>query len=357
MNHVLTHARRTGLAAAALTLSLLLAGCGLLSGRDDKPKPTGPPDTSAAAGSTSGRVPAAELKPGLWKKLDKAPGTFESSGVTVFEDKVWIAGGLDESRAPTRNVWVFDPSDGPDGGWKAGPKLPGVLTHTVLARNGDRLLLAGGFRFDSGKTAVDTVLQLDESGTRWEPGPKLPIRVGAAAAAWDGKRVVLAGGVTSDESVSDAVYVLEGGKWRELDDRLSQGREGLAADSDGKGKVWFMAGEQATEGKKIPYGNIDVVSGDSVTEAGEVPIARGAVAGFWLPPSTACVVGGRNDAGKPVGAVDCVDADGNQLSLPSMEVGRLGMVAAVLDNKLFVFGGLTRDRLASDLVDVLPLTG
>jgi hypothetical protein len=357
MNHVLAHARRTGLAAAALTLGLLLAGCGLLPGGDKKAEPKGPTDTTAA-GSASGLVSADKLKPGLWKRLDKAPGTFESSGVAVFEDKVWIAGGLDEARRPTRNVWVFDPSDGPEGGWKAGPKLPGVLTHTTLARNGDRLLLAGGFRFDSGATAVDTVLQLDESGTRWEPGPpKLPIKLGAAAAAWDGKRVVLAGGVTSDESVSDAVFVLENGKWRELDDRLSQGREGLAADSDGKGKVWFMAGEEATGGKKTPYGNIDVVSGDTVTEAGQVPIARGAVAGFWLPPSTACVVGGRNDVGRPVGAVDCVDADGNQLSLPSLEVGRLGMVAAVLDNKLYVFGGLTRDRLASDLVDVLPLTG
>jgi N-acetylneuraminic acid mutarotase len=332
-------------AALLLTLAacLVLAGCGA-----DK-------DNGKGTTGGDGTFSAADLKPGLWKELDKAPGTFESSGVTVFDGKVWIAGGLDEARKPTRKVWVFDPSDE---SWEAGPDLPGVLTHTALSRNGDRLLLMGGFRFDSGATAVKNVWQLDEEGKRWERGPSLPIELGAAAAAWDGKRVVLAGGVRHDESTSDAVFVLEGDRWRELDAKLSEAREGLAADSDGNGKVWFMGGEAAgASGGKTEYANVDVVSGDDVAQAGEVPIPRGAVAGVLLRPATACVVGGRNGAGRPIGAVECVDAAGKQLALPSLPVGRLGMVAALSGDKLYVFGGLTRDRLASDIVTVLPLKG
>jgi hypothetical protein len=153
------------------------------------------------------------------------------------------------------------------------------------------------------------------------------------------------------------VYVLEGNRWQELDGRLSRAREHLAADSDGQGRVWFIAGEETVDGKKTVFGDVDVVEGDSVEAAGELPIARGAVGGFWLPPATACAAGGRNTKTEPSAAVDCVDADGKTLSLPSLPEPRFGTATAVFGDKLYVFGGLTGDAVASDLASVLSLTG
>jgi N-acetylneuraminic acid mutarotase len=156
---------------------------------------------------------------------------------------------------------------------------------------------------------------------------------------------------------TNSVYIFEDDHWRRLGDQLTKAREHLAADTDGKGSVYFIAGEQTVNNQKTEFPTVDVVKGNKVSKVGDLPINRGAVAGFWLPPSTACAVGGRNSDGRPVGAVDCVSADGKKVSLPSLPEARFGVAAALFEDRLYAFGGFTADKVASDEATVLSLTG
>jgi hypothetical protein len=263
----------------------------------------------------------------------------------VLDGHIWVIGGLTESRAAAAEVNRYDPADD---SWAEEAALPRPVHHTGVAGDGERLWVAGGYSDHDQPT--DAVWRMTDGA--WQPGPPLPEPRAAGGLAWDGDRLVYAGGVGPDGLAGD-VFVLAGGSERwEAIGQLSTPREHLAAASDGQGTTWFLAGR--TGGLDTNLADVDVVLGDRVRRAGEVPTARGGVAGFHLPERGGCVAGGEAPDGT-FDQVECITSDGDVSSLPPMGQRRHGLGAAVVDGVAYtLLGGPTPGLSVTDVVEALP---
>jgi Kelch motif len=237
--------------------------------------------------------------------------------------------------------------------WSEGPKLPRAITHASLVSTGEELFVIGGY---AGSTTepVSTVRRLDEPTSRWVRAPSLPGAVGAGAAAWDGRRIVYAGGVGADGEPSSSVFALEDGVWRRLG-RLSRAREHLAAASDGKGITYFLAGEVNRGNLKTALRTVDAVEGDTARRVGDVPTARGSVAGFFSPSDGACVGGGRDGGRELHPEVECIGSDGVAKKLPGLRTPRHGLGMVVADGLAYALLGSDNEARTFRTGEVLTL--
>ena len=275
----------------------------------------------------------------------------------MLDGHIWVVGGLTTSGEAAADVVRYDPAAD---AWSDGPALPRPVHHAGVAGDGERLWVVGGYTDHDEPT--DDVWTLRD-GT-WQEGPRLPEPRAAGGLAWDGERLVYAGGVGPNGLTGD-VYVLAGqrettpperpgsGQEWELIGRLGAPREHLAAASDGRGTTWFLAGR--TGGLDTNLADVDLVSGGQVRRIGEVPTARGGVAGFHLPELGGCVVGGEGTDGT-FDQVECITADGTTNSLPPLEQRRHGLGAAVVDGVVYaMLGGPTPGLSVTDAVEALVI--
>ncbi len=346
----------TSLAAIAAVAALLAGGLvwwlGPLGGSrvaSRAPATTALPPTTASAATPQPSPPA-------WAELPKAPAAFEAAGAAVFGNKVWLAGGLDERRKASAGLLVFDPTGQT---WRPTLiALPQAVSHAALVSTGGTLLLIGGYQGsgpDAALTPLAATWQLSLATSRWAAGPPLPTPLGAGAAAWDGRRVVFAGGAGAGRRPSAAVLALENGAWRQLGS-LPHARERLAAATDGNGRVWFAGGEVDDGGPRATFGEVDLVEGDSVRQAGQVPTPRGSVAGFWAGAGMGvCAAGGRDRGGAMSAQVECVDPAGRVRSLPRLPTARRGLSTVAVGGVVYALGGTTAGGAASGVAESLRL--
>jgi len=297
----------------------------------------------ATTACTGAPEPTPPELPG-WEHRASAPSKRTEVGAGVLDGRIWVAGGLTADGAASDEVAVHDPAADR---WADGPALPQPRHHTAVAGDGQRLWVVGGYTNDGRPT--DTVWTLDAGA--WTPGPNLPEARAAGALAWDGGRLVYAGGV-GPGGVAGDVLVLHQNQWQRIG-ALGTPREHLAAASDGDGTTWFLAGR--TGGFDTNLAAVDIVSGAEVRDAGEVPTARGGVAGFHVPGRGGCVAGGEGNDGT-FAEVECITADGAASSLPGLTASRHGLGAAVVDGVAYtLLGGPTPGLSVADVVEALAL--
>ena len=333
--------------ATLLLLAIALAACQPASASPAalSPAQTGA-EPSAASGSGAPTPSAAGAPTAAWEPRADAPFARLEMAVAAHEGVIWLAGGLDAFGAALTDVDIYDPATDT---WSDGPELPVSLHHTALVSTGDDLLVVGGY-LGSSNTPTDGVLRLTASGDAWETGPPLPGTRGAGAAAWDGARVVYGGGVST--TVEEDVFALEDDEWRMIGE-LQINREHLAAASDGEGRTWFLGGRQGSFETNLSL--VDLVDGDEVSPAGELPTPRGGVAAFWAPTVGACLSGGEATAGA-FDVVECIDAEGTVTTLPVMSARRHGHGAAVVDGVAYaVLGGPSPGLAVSSSIEALAL--
>lgn len=321
-----------------LIAAALLATAACTNEPKPEPEPT-PEQTQTQTQSEQERT---------WERRAAAPSSRTEVGAGVLDNEIWVAGGLTDDGAASAEVAVYDP--GADT-WTSGPPLPQPRHHTAVAgevdRAGERLWVVGGYTNDDRPT--DTVWTIEAD--TWTRGPTLPEPRAAGALAWDGERMVYAGGVGPNGLAGD-VLVLQDDHWQRIGG-LSPPREHLAAASDGSGTTWFLAGR--TGGFDTNRADVDVVTGTEVREAGEVPTARGGVAGFHAPGRGGCVAGGEGNEGT-FDEVECLTAEGEASSLPTMTASRHGLGAVVVNGVAYtLLGGPTPGLSVADVVEALPL--
>lgn len=305
-------------------------------------------DDEGAAAEAEADVASAldELATDAWTALEPSPAARTEVGAAAYLDKVWVVGGLTADGAATGDVAVYDPAFD---GWEEGPALPEAVHHSAVTAHEDALIVLGGYVGDGFDTPTDAVWRLDPATGEWEEGPTLPAARAAGAAASDGDRLVYGGGVGPDGLAGD-VWALDGGQWDRVGE-LDQPREHLAAASDGDGRVWLLAGR--TGGLDTNLAAVDLVEGQSVTTIGELPTARGGLAGFFHPDPGACAVGGE-EPGATFDAVECVDADGEVTVLSSLAEPRHGLGAAVVGDVAYtVMGGPEPGLAVSETIEAL----
>ena len=110
--------------------------------------------------------------------------------------------------------------------WKRAASLPVPRTEVAAARNGNEIVVVGGY-LPSG----DTTNQADAFNpmtNRWRRLPTYPLNVNhAAAATWRGQ-IVVAGGYPHTRPPTDRVYTFARGAWQELA-RMPEGRGAAGA--------------------------------------------------------------------------------------------------------------------------------
>lgn len=356
--------RRPGLAILLAAVALAAAACGQESepqgaagAASPSPEAAETPaelgdlesfdDQGAAAEAMGG---AGVMSPQGWRALAPAPSARTEVAAAAYLDKVWAVGGLTGDGTASAEVAVYQPAFD---AWEQGPSLPQAVHHSAVVAGGEGLMVLGGYTGDDFDAPTDAVWRFDPATGEWQRGPPLPQARAAGAAAWDGQRVVYAGGVGPDGLAGD-VWALADGGWRRLGE-LSQPREHLAAASDGDGRVWLLGGR--TGGLESNLATVDLVEGGRVAAIGELPTARGGVAGFFHPEAGACAVGGEAPQAT-FAEVECLDAAGQTRALASLGQPRHGLGAAVVGDVAYVaMGGPQPGLTVSDAVEGLSLDG
>jgi serine/threonine-protein kinase PknK len=281
-----------------------------------------------------------------WQAGPDAPFARLEMAAAVFDDRIWLAGGLEPDTGATDALSILDPATG---AWDEGAPLPEAVHHAALAADGDRLYLIGGYLGSSG-AATDAVHVLDPADGTWEPGPPLPEPRGAGAAVHDGERIVYAGGVDPD-GVADDVFVLVDGEWSRIG-ALARPREHLAAATDGAGRTWFLGGRQG--GLDTNVGDVDLVDGNDIRFVATLT-PRGGVAAFFAQGIGACLTGGEAPS-FALATVECADETGAVTALPSMNQRRHGHAVAVIGGEVrALLGGEVPGLSASATTESLRL--
>lgn len=311
-------------------VAVLIAGC-----TDDKASNPGPTT-----------VPTGNPADYRWTALAKSPLQRTEVAAGVVGGKIWVLGGYADNSVPQTDVSIYDPAADK---WSAGPKLPEALHHPAAASDGNRLWVAGGYIAAAQLTPTAAVRYIDNGGT-WHDGPPLPAPRAAGALAWDGHRLLFGGGVDKSIAPSADVFALEGDKWRRIAG-LSVAREHLAATSDGQGNTWFLAGRLGP--LDTNRSEVDLVNGDKSTKLGQIPTARGGVAGFYLAKFGGCVAGGEQLSGT-FNNVECIRLDGSTSTLAPMITSRHGLAAVTIGDAAYtVLGGVVPGLSVSDAIEVL----
>jgi Kelch motif protein len=124
------------------------------------------------------------------------------------------------------------------GGWQPAAPLPVARTEVAAARDGSRIVVAGGYLADGSTTARVDVF--DPLGGTWLAGPALPRPLNHAAAATLGGKAVIAGGYAGPGNPTTSAYRLDGGSWRRLTP-LPRRRAAAAAVALG-GRLYVVGG-------------------------------------------------------------------------------------------------------------------
>ena len=334
------------LALAILATALAMAGLFLWApwqsndtdGTTTSPTTTPGPTTSTPAPSTA---PVWTPVPGGFREPINDAGVVEHNG------ELWVVGGAAASGKQV-DVRVFDPQTEQ---WRDGPDLPMGVSHAPLVSTGQKLYLLGGLT--TGDIALETVFSLDPGdpdGT-WIEETRLPEPRFAGAAAWDGHRLVFAGGAREvarqGRAAAADIWTLQSGTWEPIEE-LQEAREKLVAAAKDDGTIWFGGGADVGRGLMV-VDNVDVLSGDTVSDDSAITPVQGAAA-VWTPETGVCVFGGSttlpNDNPSKVKLVDCLAGSEPDPNWPDLPEARYGTGAAVIGDTVYVVGGAADPVLA-----------
>lgn len=128
-----------------------------------------------AAGVLAGctNEPANADPAGTWTELSPMPAPQSDTGSGVIDGQLYCFGGIrsGEDLAATTAGVMFDPEDGPGGGWSEMPDLPRPLWGQCGVSDGERLFAFGGAAPDSpyqtNNPPTDDILVF-EPGAGWE---------------------------------------------------------------------------------------------------------------------------------------------------------------------------------------------
>ncbi|HWF28165.1 MAG TPA: DUF1668 domain-containing protein [Mycobacterium sp.] len=305
--------------AAAVVVLLVIAVVVLALPRDNS-------SHKSAASQPSTQAPAA------WKPITNARVSRDAGATTQVDGTIWIFGGIRSDGALSAMQEGYDPVID---SWKGGGDLPvAVQRATAVNWQGNPVVL-GGFKTVGGKNvASDQVWRVVNS--RWVELPHMLQPRAAAAAAVVGDRLVVTGGVDAGGALLNTTEVFDGNSWS-LGAPLPTPRQMLAAGSDGK-LVYAVGGTN---------GNSDLATVEAYdpvaktwTSLPALPQARSDL-GVAIADGRLVAVGGVS-SGQVLKSVSVFDLmTKTWAGLPDMATARHGMAVAAVEKSIYAIGGST----------------
>jgi serine/threonine-protein kinase PknK len=305
-------------AGAVVVVVLLVVGVFFWLSPDNK-------HTSAASKPTT-------QPPAAWKPVTNARVSRDAAATTDADGTIWIFGGIRADGALTGMQEGYDPVID---SWKGGDDLPVPISHAMAVTFQGNPVVLGGFKNEGGKrVATDQVWRVVNS--RWIELPHLLQPRAAAGAAVVGDRLVVTGGVDANGALLNTTEVFDGNSWS-LGAPIPTPRQMLDAASDGK-LAYAVGGSN---------GNSDLATVEAYdpvaktwTSLAALPQARSDL-GVAITDGRLVAVGGVSSGQvlKSVSAFDLMTK--TWTGLPDMATARHGMAVATVEKSVYAFGGST----------------
>ncbi len=323
------------LATALLVIVALVIG-GLLLLRENKDQ------------QTASSQPSAQPPP-EWKAITNARISRDAAASTQTDGTIWIFGGIRGDGTVTGKQEGYDPS--PLDEWKGGDDLPVPVQHAMAVTwQGNPVVLGGWKSTGPNKVASDQVWRVVNS--RWVEMPHLLQPRAAAAAAVVGDRLIVTGGVDANGALLSTTEVFDGNSWT-LGAPIPTPRQLLAGASDGK--LMYTVGGTSGDSDLTMVEAYDPVA-KTWTSLAPLPTARSDL-GVAIADGRLVVVGGIS-GGQVLKSVSVFDLMAKSWTgLPDMATARHGMAVAAVEKSVYAIGGSTSpdDGQAVSTAEVLKL--
>ncbi len=278
---------------------------------------------SAAANQPGGQ-------PVKWQPITNARIARQAAATTQADGTIWIFGGMGSNRALVANHEGYDPIID---SWKSGDDLPVPVQHAMAVTwQGNPIVLGGWRTAGAQKVASDQVWRVVNS--HWVELPHMLQPRAAASAAVVGGRIIVAGGVDSNGALLNTVEVFDGNSWT-LGTPIPTPRQMLAAASDGK-VVYTVGGTNGTT--ELATVEAYDPAAKSWTRLPDLPQPRGDL-GVAIADRRLVAVGGQS-AGQVLKSVSVLDLTTNTWAgLPDMATARHGMAVDAVGQAVYSIGG------------------
>ncbi|MEE6165009.1 MULTISPECIES: Kelch repeat-containing protein [unclassified Mycolicibacterium] len=319
------------LVAAAVLVALVLVASGIyfIASRD---KGNGGGNAGSTSSPASAGPPTAEAQAG-WKPITNARVAREAVATTQADGTIWIFGGLGSDGRVSGRHEGYDPAID---SWKGGDDLPVPVQHAMSVTWQGTPVVLGGWRTEgtNTQTATDKVWRVVNS--RWVELPPLLQPRAAGAAAVVGDRLVVTGGVGANGKLLNTTEIFDGTSWK-LGTEIPTPREMLDATSDDK-LVYAVGGTDGTV--DLPTVEAYDPAADTWTALPALPQPRSDL-GVAIADARLVAVGGLS-AGQALKTVSVMDlATKTWAGLPDMSTPRHGMAVAAVEKSVYAIGGAT----------------
>lgn len=313
-------------AAAAIVVLLLVAGSIYLVSSRDKS------DQAGGSSTTSVSQPTVEAQAG-WKPITNARVAREATATTQADGTIWIFGGLESDGSVSGRHEGYDPAID---SWKGGDDLPVPVQHAMSVTWQGTPCVLGGWRAEGANAQIATDKVWRVVNSHWVELPPLLQPRAAGAAAVIGGRVVVTGGVDASGKLLNTTEVFDGTTWK-LAAQIPTPRKMLGVASDDK-VVYTVGGTDGTT--DLPTVEAYDPAADSWTALPALPQPRSDL-GVAIADARLVAVGGVS-AGQVLKTVSVMDLSAKSWAgLPDMSTARHGMAVAAVDKSVYVIGGAT----------------
>jgi N-acetylneuraminic acid mutarotase len=289
-----------------------------------------------------------------WRAESDLPDDRDEPRAVALGGQIYIAGGQSElldygdpsevpgvkERVEVRLIDALTRFDPESGTYTELAPMPVPVNHqSMVAYGGDVYAVGGHGRFLFGGSPKRAFQRYETDAGRWSRMPPMPTARGAAAAGVIGHRLYVAGGQGENGEILPTleIYDFETGEWSRGPDMPSR-REHVGAAVSG-GQLYVLGGRTETADAVATAQRYDPER-QEWEELAPMPMPTGGLEAFSFEGTPLAVGGGDDRAGTVTGAVQRLDpATGEWTELPRMRIARHGYAGAIVDGRLYVFGG------------------
>jgi non-specific serine/threonine protein kinase len=267
-----------------------------------------------------------------WLTAAPLPQPRSEVGAAVLHGEIIVVGGLTAEGVASARADAFAPATGR---WRRLPDLPIAVHHPLVASDGRRLYVAGGY---GGRLGVGdrlrTVFAFD--GTRWRALPRMPEPRAAGGAAVLGRRLYVVCGVGAAGLAQRAFALdLRTNRWSVVPSPTP--REHLAVTSAG-GRLYAIGGRKAGYDTNVATFESWRPGAKRWRRLPDVPRPRGGT-GATVAAGRLVSVGGEEPAGT-IATVYAWDlARGGWRRLPDLRTPRHGLGVVAVGARVYAVGG------------------
>ncbi len=273
-----------------------------------------------------------------WVAAAPMPEARTEVAAAVVRGEIAVVGGLTQSAAPSARVDAYSPAADR---WRRLPDLPAAVHHALVASDGQRLYVVGGYGNPIGAGDPSRSAFVFDRG-RWHALPRLPEPRAAGGAAVLGNELYVVGGVGASGLARHAFALdLATRRWQLIP--APTPREHLAV-TVAAGKIYAAGGR--THGYDTNVATFEVWSPGAKrwTRLAPVPGARGGT-GAAAAAGSIVSVGGEAPSGTIRSVYAYSLATRRWRRLPDLPTPRHGLGVAAVGMRVYAIAGGPRPGL------------